>query len=56
MKEAIEGYIRAVEENIAEYQKIEDPVERHRSLEAAYGMLEGFLSYLSKLEVDATAG
>ena len=52
MREAIEGYIRAVEQNIAEYMLIEDPDDRQRALDAAYGMIEDFRRVLAELEVD----
>jgi hypothetical protein len=50
MRETIEGYIRAVEQNIADYMLIEDVEERQRSLDAAYGMLEDFQQVLAELE------
>ena len=50
MRETIEGYIRAVEQNIADYMLIEDAEERQRSLDAAYGMLEDFQQVLAELE------
>lgn len=52
MREAIEGYIRAVEKNIADYMLIEDADDRQRALDAAYGMIEDFRKVLANLEVD----
>lgn len=45
----LEGYIAACEQNIADYMLIEDPEERQRSLDAAYGMLEDFQTLLDDL-------
>ena len=50
MRETIQGYIQAVEQNIADYMLIEDLKERQRSLDAAYGMLEDFQQVLAELE------
>lgn len=49
VKEMLEGYIAACEQNIADYMLIEDPEERQRSLDAAYGMLEDFQTLLDDL-------
>ena len=49
MREAIKGYIRAVEYNIAQYMLIEDAAERQRALDAANGMLEDFQKLLESL-------
>lgn len=48
----IENYIRAVESNIAQYMLIEDPDERQRALDAAYGMRDDFIRLLDSLPVD----
>lgn len=50
MRETIQGYIRAVEQNIADYQLIEDGDERERALNAAYGMRADFQKLLDQLE------
>lgn len=42
MRKVIENYIAATKQNIANYMLIEDPEERQRALDAAYGMLEDF--------------
>lgn len=42
MKEVLENYIAACEENIANYMLIEDEEERQRALDAAYGMKADF--------------
>lgn len=50
MREAIEGYILAVERNIEEYMQIEDESDRQRALSASYKMLEKFRQMLSDLD------
>lgn len=50
MRETIQGYIRAVEQNIADYQLIEDSDERKRALNAALGMRADFQKLLDQLE------
>jgi hypothetical protein len=52
MRAMIEGYIRAVEHNIAQYMLIEDVEDRQRALDAAYGMLDDFYAVLQNLPVD----
>ena len=42
MKEAIQSYIAACEQNIAQYMLIEDMEERQRALDAAYAMKADF--------------
>lgn len=49
MKEAIENYIAACEQNIAQYMLIEDAEERQRALDAAYGMKADFKKILADL-------
>lgn len=49
MREAIQSYIAACEQNIANYMLIEDADERQRALDAAYGMLEDFQNMLEDL-------
>ena len=49
MREALENYIKACDQNIANYMLIEDEEERQRSLEAAYGMREDFEKMLAEL-------
>jgi hypothetical protein len=49
MKEALESYIAACEQNIANYMLIEDEEERQRALDAAYGMKADFEKLLSDL-------
>ena len=50
MREQIESFIRAVESNIARYMLIEDPEERQRALDAAYGMKADFEKVLEGLK------
>lgn len=50
MKEALLSYIAACENNIAQYMLIEDPDERQRALDAAYGMKADFEKLLGELE------
>ena len=49
MREMIENYIAACEQNIANYMLIEDAEERQRSLDAAYGMKADFEAVLEDL-------
>ena len=49
MKEAIQNYIAACEQNIANYMLIEDEDERQRALDAAYGMKADFEKLLEDL-------
>lgn len=49
MREAILGYIKAVEANIETYKQIKDPEERQRALDAAYGMKTDFERVLETL-------
>lgn len=49
MREIIENYIAACEQNIAQYMAIEDADERQRSLDAAYGMKADFEAVLEDL-------
>ena len=49
MKEALENYIAACEQNIAQYMLIEDQEERQRALDAAYGMKADFEKMLEDL-------
>ena len=49
MKEAIQSYIAACEQNIAQYMFIQDPDERQRALDAAYGMKADFEKLLAEL-------
>ena len=49
MKEALESYIAACEQNIANYMLIEDQDERQRALDAAYGMKADFEKMLAEL-------
>jgi len=49
MREAILDFIAATEANIAEYELIEDAVERERALEAAYGMKADFEAMLEEV-------
>lgn len=49
MKEALESYIAACEQNIANYMLIEDQDERERALNAAYGMKADFEKMLAEL-------
>ena len=49
MKEMLENYIAACEENIAKYILIEDAEERQRALDAVYGMKEDFEKMLKNL-------
>ena len=49
MKEALESYIAACEQNIANYMLIEDLEERERALNAAYGMKADFEKMLAEL-------
>ena len=49
MKEALENYIAACEQNIAQYMLIEDQEERQRALDAAYGMKADFEKMLAEL-------
>ena len=49
MKEALENYIAACEQNIAQYMLIEDQDERQRALDAAYGMKADFEKMLDDL-------
>jgi hypothetical protein len=49
MREMIENYIRACEQNIANYMLIEDADERQRALDAAYGMKADFEKMLETL-------
>jgi hypothetical protein len=49
MKEAIQNYIAACEQNIANYMLIEDEDERQRALDAAYGMKADFEKMLADL-------
>lgn len=49
MKEALESYIAACEQNIANYMLIEDEEVRQRALDAAYGMKADFEKMLSEL-------
>jgi hypothetical protein len=49
MKETLESYIAACEQNIANYMLIEDEEERQRALGAAYGMKADFEKLLSDL-------
>ena len=50
MRKVIEGYIRAVEQNIDDYMLIEDLEDRERALTAAYGMRADFQQLLDQLE------
>jgi hypothetical protein len=50
MRETIQGYIWAVEQNIADYQLIEDLEDRKRALTAALGMRADFQKLLDQLE------
>ena len=49
MKEVIENYIAACEQNIAQYMLIEDAEERQRALDAAYGMKADFEKMIAEL-------
>lgn len=49
MKEMLQNYINACEANIAQYMLIEDPEERQRALDAAYGMKADFEKELNGL-------
>lgn len=49
MKEALQSYIAACEQNIADYMLIEDADERQRALDAAYGMKADFEKMLAEL-------
>ena len=48
MKEAIQNYIAACEQNIANYMLIEDQKERQRALDAAYSMKADFEKMLEE--------
>ena len=49
MRDMIENYIKACEQNIANYMLIEDEDERNRALDAAYGMKADFEKMLEDL-------
>jgi hypothetical protein len=49
MNEMLQNYIAACEHNIAQYMLIEDPEERQRALDAAYGMKADFEKELNGL-------
>lgn len=49
MKEMLENYIAACEQNIAQYMLIEDKDERQRALDAAYGMKADFEKMIANL-------
>lgn len=49
MREALENYIKACENNIAQYMLIEDQEERQLALDAAYGMKADFEKMLEEL-------
>jgi hypothetical protein len=49
MIEILKNYIAACEHNIAQYMLIEDPDERQRALDAAYGMKADFEKELNGL-------
>lgn len=49
MNEMLQNYIAACENNIAQYMLIEDPEERQRALDAAYGMKADFEKELKAL-------
>lgn len=49
MREMLENYIAACEQNIANYMLIEDGDERQRALDAAYGMKADFEAMLKDL-------
>lgn len=49
MKEMLENYIKACEKNIADYMLIEDPDDRQRALDAAYGMITEFKKIMETL-------
>jgi hypothetical protein len=49
MREMLENYIAACEQNIATYMLMEDTDERQRALDAAYGMKADFESMLEDL-------
>lgn len=49
MREMLENYIAACEQNIANYMLIEDADERQRALDAAYGMKADFEAMLEEV-------
>ena len=49
MREMLEGYIAACDENIAKYMLIEDAEERERAVAAARGMRADFEKLLEEL-------
>jgi hypothetical protein len=49
MREMLENYIAACEQNIANYMLIEDADERQRALDAAYGMKADFEATMEDL-------
>ena len=49
MREMLENYIAACEQNIANYMLIADADERQRALDAAYGMKADFEAMLKDL-------
>lgn len=49
MKEQVRNYIYACEQNIKEYEKIEDKEERERAITAAKGMIADFEKVLETI-------
>jgi hypothetical protein len=48
MIEQIQNYIAACEANLAEYQQIEDPVDRARAIAACEGMIADFKALIEE--------